>query len=402
MTDHIAPRYYLHRATMTVGFFWPVFPLFLLHRDVSFTGIGTLLAVEAAVMLVSEMPTGYLGDRLGRRNSLVAGSAFVLLAELGFVVAHSFGAFVVVYVSFGLGRTFRSGSGDAWLYDVLARTGRETEFTRIRGRGESVTHWASTGAMVASGLLYAFDPVAPFLVAAALTAVDLVVLVGLLPAVETTETTVDAREVLPVVRAALTQSSVWSFVVVAAAFFGVERAVSEFIPSVTKAVLGTAVTATGSVDVVFVGLFFAGFTATSAVASYFAGDVRARFGAPAVLVGAGVLSAGLMVGSALVPALALASFFAVKTADALVLPLVNGYVNDHVDTGGRATTLSATSMLFTVAKMPLLVAAGALADWADAILAVAALGAFFCLAAAVVSVASSRTTVRNATESPAE
>ncbi|MFB6189497.1 MAG: MFS transporter [Halapricum sp.] len=387
MDSRVTRRYYLHRAAMTTGLFWPVFPLLLLDRGVSFAGIGTLLAVEAAVTLLAEVPTGFVGDAVGRRNSLLLGGALMLVGELGFAFAHRFGAFAAVYVCFGLARTFQSGSGDAWLYDVLAADGREADFTRVRGRGESITHWASTLAMLASGVLYAANPAAPFLASAALAVVDLVVLAGVPPVEGTRETRVGASEVVPTLRRTLSKQSVWPFVAVAAAFFGVERAVSEFIPSVTTAVLGSAVplpSGGGSADVAFVGVFFAGFTAVSAVASYFAGDVRARVGAPTALAAAGYLSAALMIAAAFSPPVALASFVVVKTADALVLPLVNGYVNDRIDTAGRATTLSATSMLFTVAKMPLLVGAGVLADSADAFAAVAGLGGFFAVAASVV------------------
>ncbi|MFB6155672.1 MAG: MFS transporter [Haloferacaceae archaeon] len=389
MTERVTRRYYLHRAAMHTGFFWPVFPLFLRSRGVSFAGIGTLLAVEAAAKLVSEVPTGFVGDAVGRRNSLLLASGLVLVAELGFVIAHHITGFVLVYLCFGLARTFQSGSGDAWLYDALENGDRASEFTRVRGRGESVTHWASALAMLASGVLYAADPVAPFLAAAALTLVDAGVLLTLPRADAAGETRVGVREVLPLVRRTLSQSPVRSFVAAAAAFFGVERAVSEFVPSVTASVLDGALpfvlpSSGGSVDVVFVGVFFAAFTVTSAAASYVAGDVRARYGAPAALVGVGYLSAVLLAASLLLPTVALLGFLTVKTADALVVPLVNGYVNDHVDTAGRATTLSATSMLFTLAKMPLLVAAGALADATRALDAVSGLGVFLAVATAVV------------------
>ena len=91
-----------------------------------------------------------------------------------------------------------------------------------------------------------------------------------------------------------------------------------------------------------------------------------------------------MLVSVIVSPVVLLSFFFIKSADALLLPLVNGYVNDHVGTAGRATTLSAMSMLFTVTKIPLLTAAGALADNTDIFVAVAGLGAFFVVATSAV------------------
>lgn len=390
MRNSVIRRYYVHRALLTSGFFWPVFPLFLRARGISFAGIGTLLAIEAGVMLISEVPTGYLGDALGRRNSLIAGSCLMLLGLIGYVFAQSFSSFAGIYIAFGLARTFWSGSGDAWLYDLLDQTGVGGEFTRIRGRGESVTHWASTIAMLASGVLYSLNPVIPFVISAAVVTVDIFLLMTLPSTGSADENRVTVREAAPIIYQTLTKSNIWSFVAVAAVFFGIEYTVSEFVPSVTTAVLGTSVptpTHGGSTDVVFLGVFFAGFTATSAIASMYAGSVRSRIGAPLSLLGAGFLSAALLIGGLVNPPIVLLGFVAIKTSHALVLPIVNGYVNDHTETGGRATTLSAMSMLFSITKMPLLVGIGALADATDVFIAVGSLGVIFVtLAAGILTI----------------
>ena len=51
--------YYLFRVTDSVGFIWPVFTLFLLWNDLTFTQIGTLSAISAVLVVVFEVPTGY-------------------------------------------------------------------------------------------------------------------------------------------------------------------------------------------------------------------------------------------------------------------------------------------------------------------------------------------------------
>ncbi len=63
-------RYYLYRATLSVGFITPIFTLFLL-RSLTFTQLGALSALYGRFRSVGEIPTGYVGDRLGRRASLL-------------------------------------------------------------------------------------------------------------------------------------------------------------------------------------------------------------------------------------------------------------------------------------------------------------------------------------------
>ena len=378
-------RYYLHRTTGQTGLFWPVFPLFLLSRGVTFAGIGTLLAVQAGTTLLAEIPSGVVGDKVGRRNALVLGSLSVLAAEVGFVVADGFIEFVGVYVAFGFGRAMRSGSGDAWLYDALLERGTSDRFTAVRGRGESATHWASAVCMLASGVLFFVDPTAPFLAAAGLTAVNAAVLATLPPVGDGTDrqTDVPVREVLPLARKTVTAPALRKVIVVAAAFFAIERSVTEFIPTVTTAVVDTSTLLRGVtgdptvVEVLSVGVLFAALTATSAVAGRFAGRVEQSVGAVVGVVAAGVLSALVLAGAVVSPWVAVCGFVLVKTADALVRPLITGYVNERIRTAGRATVLSVTSMVFTVTQLPVLVGIGALGDHASPRMAVAALGVGF-------------------------
>lgn len=378
-------KYYLHRITGHSGLFWPIFPLFLLGRGVTFTGIGTLLAVQAGTTLVAEVPTGYVGDHIGRRNSLVAGSLLVAFAELGFVLSGGFVGFVAVYVTYGLGRALRSGSGDAWLYDVLGTRNRATEFTRIRGRGESATHWASALCMLASGGLYVLDPTYPFIAAAGLTFVNAAVLTSFpVVSVGADDTTgISLGGIRPVIGETLRSRTLRTVVVTATAFFAVERAITEFIPSVTMSVVDTSNLLDGIVSdptvvqVFSVGVLFALLTATSAVAGSFAGRVERTVGAVYGLLLASSISAAFLAGAAVAAEIAVVGFVLTKTADALARPLVIGHVNEHLQTAGRATILSVLSMGFTLTQLPVLVGVGGLADYTTVLTVVTALGVGF-------------------------
>jgi len=70
----IVIRYYLYMAASSLGFFVPVWVVFLEANGLSFTQITTLDALFFAAIVVAEVPTGYLGDRIGRRNALVVSS----------------------------------------------------------------------------------------------------------------------------------------------------------------------------------------------------------------------------------------------------------------------------------------------------------------------------------------
>ncbi|WP_232703369.1 MFS transporter [Halobacterium wangiae] len=377
LPPRIILKYYLYQATATFGFFWPVFTIFLLDRGLNYTQIGLLGSISAAFVVVGEVPTGYAGDRIGRRNSLLVGSVLLALSVLGFLVAETFLAFAVLWVLWALGLAFRSGSGDAWLYETLEERLDEGEFTRVRGRGGSVNQWLSAATMLAAGALYSYDPRLPFLAGGLLLASSIPVLLSM---PETnhqqdgeTFTVLDAP---PVLREQLTNPPLRSTVLYLALFFGIVNAADEFIQPIATGPAGLSETALGPL--------YAGFTVLAAVTSYFAGDVEELLSTQWALVLVPGLVGAFFVVPLLLPVAALPVFFLMKSARTAVAPIASGYVNDHAGAAGRATVLSAASMVYALARLPLKPLAGAVADATTPLVAIAGLGGCFLVAGSLV------------------
>ncbi|MFW6435142.1 MAG: MFS transporter, partial [Halovenus sp.] len=131
-------KYYFYRATSGPAFTYPIYTLFLLLNGLSYTAIGAIGAIQAIIVVGGEIPTGYIGDRIGRRNSLVIAAVMFLISNAGYLFATDFWGFLFVFGTLSFGQTFVSGSGSAWLYDTLEEHDIEEEFTRISGRAGAV------------------------------------------------------------------------------------------------------------------------------------------------------------------------------------------------------------------------------------------------------------------------
>ncbi|WP_323191569.1 MFS transporter [Halostella sp. PRR32] len=381
-------RYYAFRAASSVGFITPVFTLFMLSRGLSFSEIATLSAIVAVVVTAGEIPTGYVGDRVGRRNSLVVSTALLVASLVGFVWANTYPAFVVLYVLWALGLTFASGSDSAWLYDALRARGAEDRFTRIRGRGESVRRAASVVTMIAGGLLYVVSPAVPFIAAAALNVVGIPVLLSLPKNEGYADGTADrlsVREAASVVRTALTRPELRSFVLYVGIFFGAVSASNTYVQPITVDVLEANVAALGVPEEATIGVLYAAFTGVSGVASYHAATVESRLGLRTAVVGVTVGVAVLLAVPLAVPLLAVPTFLAMRAGDAMLRPVANRYLNDRIEGAGRATVLSAASMAYALIRVPLILAGGVVADAAGPLVAVAGFGGTFLVGAATMS-----------------
>lgn len=385
----VVSRYYAYEATDTAGFVWPIFILFLLLRGLSFTEIATLSAAMAVLVVVGEVPTGYVGDRIGRRNSLVVGRVAAVASLLGFTVVTDFAGFLALYALWALTFTFASGAEEAWLYETLRERLDTGEFARVRGRGQAVGSWTMAATMVASGFLYVANPEWPFLAAALVGLLSVGVLLTMPEARgsgdETGGGTLTVGEALPIVHESLARPGVRSFVLYVGLFYGIVSAADDLIQPVAVDAFAIYLdylpaAAVGLPEEALLGFLYAGFTAVAGLASDNAGRLEAALGTTRAVLFVPVVVAVCYLFPLALTAAAVPVFFVFKAGRAAVEPVAGQYLNDRVRSAGRATVLSAAAMVFALVRVPLKLLAGVVADLAGPVAGVAALGVAFLVA----------------------
>ena len=399
--DAVLRRYYLFRAMAAVGFIAPVFALFVL-RDLSYAAYGALSALYSLLLVGGEVPTGYVADRLGRRDTLVASKVALAASLFGFLAVDSFGSYLVVYVVWGVGMALTSGTGSAWLYEVLESTVGGEEFTRVRGRGNAVARWSAAVTTILGSILYTADPRYPFIAAGTLMLAGAGV-VATLPRIEQFETGAggpEPREAVALLRDRIARPPLRSFVLFVALLFAIAGAGNQYIQPAAVAVaddvaieglplvggaLDTVRGALGSVAVADVdataatglGPLYASFAAVGAGLSYYADRVERAVGLRGALVGVAAVLTVTFLAPLAVPVAAVAAFYASQGVAHLLRPMVEAHVNDHTGDAGRATVLSAVSMVLGLARTPFVVLAGLAAGAWGPVAAFGALAGLF-------------------------
>ncbi|UPM44420.1 MFS transporter [Halocatena salina] len=398
MSDRsLLARYYVYRATMSVGFITPIFTLFLL-RSLTYTQFAVLSSLYSVLAVVSEVPTGYVGDRLGRRASLLLSVVFTVGSVGGFVVVNGFVPYAFLYALWALALTFRSGSIDAWLYDILDERLDADRFSDVRGRGDAIQNWTAAVTMVVGGLLYGIEPTYPFVAAAVFNSAGFVALLSLpknsqYVEGETGPDRLGLRAVFAIVRDHLVRPPLRSLVVYIGLFYAVIGVAQGYVQPMAIETLAPTVAAFGvqlPVDsgmarageagpaLAFgLGVLYAGLRMVSSVGSYYAGRIEDRLGVRrAVLLASTIPTAALLV-PPWIGLFALPTFAAMSSGRPLVEPIANGYINDHSQAVGRATLLSVVSMVYMTLRTPLALGTGVVADATTATTAVATLGGLF-------------------------
>lgn len=361
----VVRRYFLYKAAATLGFLSPVWVVLLEQRGLSFTSIALLDAAFFATIVFAEIPTGYVGDRIGRRNALVVSSVAVGVSAVGFGFAQTTVEFLVVYVAWGVAQTFRTGNESAWLYDTLAETDETGAFSRIRGRGQAALFGVTAVAALTGGYLATQNLVWPFLATGAANLVAGVVLLTLPePEVEAEAQAFGLRDAVRAILR-LTRPGLRGFVAFVALFLAVGWTADLYVqPISTRA----------GVSLVGLGGIYAVMTAGSAITSNYAGAVRDRFGGTrTILVLPFVAGVGYVLFAA-TAAVAVPAFVLARGLLSLAQPLAEHHVNEHTPSLGRATVLSGFSMAVSLGTIPLKLVSGPMADELGLFTTVAVLG----------------------------
>ncbi len=375
--------YYAYRCISAIGFIGPFLNVFLVNRGVTFTDLALGGSVTAAITILSEVPSGYVGDRIGRQKSLLFGQTLFAVGISSWAFVRSTTAVVSVSVVFGIASAFQSGSTQAWLYDVLEEAGEAARYAEIESRGSALRLWVTATTMVAGGLLYVVNPLIPFACAGALSWFG-VGIVASLPAnaryrgsetdEDDGETTLGPRRALSLIRRFLSRPDLRVVIGVVAVFTGALSAAGDYLQPVVVDVLPATTVTVADValpDFVILGCLYATFTALSAVAVDRADTLRETFGsAGALLILVGVGGATMILplvgtrilGGSLAIAVTLVAVIGFRTCGDVIHPIHSTYLNDRADSIGRATTLSAVAFIGAIVRVPILLVGGRVAD----------------------------------------
>jgi MFS family permease len=136
-------------------FFVPVMTPYLLQRNLTIAEIAGLQTMLMVSMLVMEIPTGVVADRLGHVWSYRIGLVALAGGEFLFLIARDYPMFLLIQFITGTGFAFGSGSVDAIVYDALPEGDRLSAMQRAKGFLGAATQMGSVVAYSIGGIIAA-------------------------------------------------------------------------------------------------------------------------------------------------------------------------------------------------------------------------------------------------------
>lgn len=133
--------------------YMPVFVLFLKMKGLNQTQIMIMMSAYNLAIMVGEVPTGVLADKVSRKASVMTGCIIQGISMLLMIPLSNIIVLVIIEVIFGIGMTFQSGAMSAMFYDYLKSIGKEDIYPDIEGKRWACVFVSQALASLAGGIL---------------------------------------------------------------------------------------------------------------------------------------------------------------------------------------------------------------------------------------------------------
>jgi MFS family permease len=342
--------------------FWQAIWFLFFQSELSAAQAIMIYVFADIAATVFEVPSGYFSDRVGRRVTLIlaviAGFAAALMQAFG----TEFWVFAVAQVGIGLHFAFVSGTDSSFLYESLAKEGREDEVEEHELRAWRYSFVALAISAVLGGAMALWGLRVPYFATAASFAVLLVVVVLF---VEPSDRTARKPEQMhwaeALGRALKAPVLLWLFVLSALMYVFSHVPFVFGQPYIFAALDGLGLSAnaplvSGAVTAIMMLL--------SVLTSWMAPGIRARIGLSGILLLAFAMQIALVAGLAFTSSvMAIALLLMRMVPDSFSRPFILARIQPLLPDDVRATYLSlqslAAKLLFAVS---LYVAAGSASD----------------------------------------
>lgn len=136
---------------LAYGLLIPVLIIWQHQNGLSFVEIGLIQSIGFALILISEVPSSYFADHVGKKSTSLIGLLFALLSFFVLTQATAFLMFAIAQALLSLGLSFLSGTEEALLHDIVHN--KESRLTHYLGRMSISDEMGTIVGMLISSIL---------------------------------------------------------------------------------------------------------------------------------------------------------------------------------------------------------------------------------------------------------
>ena len=337
-------KLYAIKASKWMMLFMPIIWLFYEANGLTIRDLFVIQSIYSVTIVLIEIPSGYIADVFGRKNSMVVGTFFSFLGILTYTLSFGFDGFLLAFLCLGIGQSFVSGSDTAIMYDSLAELNRSEDFIKLEGRTISMGNFAEATAFVIGGFLAQISLRTPFYYQVGIALVGFIIALLL---VEPKITRLEDGAIKPwknikrIIRYALVEKSILRAYIFYSAIVGVA--------TLTMAWFAQPYLKTLNIGIVYFGIIGAGLNLAVAITSFYAHEIerkintRILFSLILLFIVSGYFTIAYL--NNLWGLSILILFYMTR---GVATPLLRDYMNRHTPSEMRATVMSIRSFVIRI------------------------------------------------------
>lgn len=140
----------------------PIFILYFISSGLNLEQIGILVGILFITQVIFEIPSSIWADKYSRKNILVIGMIFWVIAQI-FFLGNSFISFILMSIFSGISSAFASGTESAITYDTLLNLNKEKEYDHIKSKIQGISFIGRAVAVIIGVLAYTYNHKLPFI-----------------------------------------------------------------------------------------------------------------------------------------------------------------------------------------------------------------------------------------------
>lgn len=355
-------KFYLASFLKNQIYFVPVIVLFFQDLGLNYSQIFWIFTIGAAFSFLIEIPTGVIADLYGNRRSIILSKFLIFVSFIAFAFSFNFLTLLIANLLYELGKSFRSGTETAYVYNYLAENKEAPSYTVVKANQKFYARLSeSLGALLGGFLAYYLGFTWVFFIAALPAFINFIQTLSWEKLKEADQGAEKSwqNSYLFIVSAfkALKENKIAQRIIVNISLFSASFvALDKFVQPYMKNV---------GLDLQYFGVVYAVFLIIIAFLVKKAVKLEERWGAARIMNYSGLLAfiPLLILASGLQSIWAVALFFFVLMIANFRSPVANTLFHEQVASNQRATMGSILALFTSLNQLWILPIIGYLADW---------------------------------------
>ena len=344
------------------GFLWfmvamPIIVIFFQEKGLNLMEIMLLQSVYSLTVAITEIPSGYLADYFGRKNSIILSTVFMFLGYLIFSNYSGFEVFVLAEFLVGIGGSLMSGADSAIMYDTLQEINQEKKYTQVEGKTYAIGNFSEAIAGLLGGFLATISLILPIQIQASIIFCCIPIAISLVEPHINKEDKIKKgySTIIQIIKFSLYENVQLKWLIIYSSIMGVA--------TLSAAWLAQPLFKSIEIPLFYYGILWAALNLTAGISSYKSHKIEKKYNITNILLNIGFLMSLSFFLIYLLPnLLGLIFIFIIYYLRGIITPILKNQININTKSNIRATVMSIRSFILRISFAIIAPILGIIAD----------------------------------------